>query len=87
VTGPVEQELALVVSAHLSAGTEIRSRVHPAENRAVVTLGGHRITDVALFADRPDLERLRDALTAVLTDLDDQRATLARPAHAAEPAA
>ena len=42
---------------------------------------------MALFADRPDLERLRDALTAVLTDLDDQRAALARPAHAAEPAA
>jgi hypothetical protein len=74
--------VSVSVMAHVDADTVIRSRVHAAEDRVTVRLEGERGlgSDVTLFARRPELVRFRDALTAVLADLDDQCAALAESA-------
>jgi hypothetical protein len=83
VSSHPERRFTVIVSAHIAASTGIDSTVYPAQNRVTVSLEGSGLTDVTLFADRPELVRLRDALSAVLTDLDEQRAALAEPASPA----
>jgi len=77
-----ERRFTVIVSAHIGASTGIESRVYPGENRVTVSLEGSGLTDVTLFADRAELVRLRDALSAVLTDLDEQRGALAEGSRA-----
>ncbi|WP_219414862.1 hypothetical protein [Pseudonocardia nigra] len=70
-------ELSVFVSAHVEARTEIRARIHPRENRVVIRLLGAGLCEVGLFTDRPELVRLRDALTDALAELDEQQAAFA----------
>jgi hypothetical protein len=68
--------MTVIVSAHISPATGIDSTVYPAENRVTVSLEGSGLTDVTLFAYRPELVRLRDVLAALVAELDDKRAAL-----------
>ena len=68
--------LGVAVLVHLYSSTEIDWRVKAAEDRATVSLAGAGLADVTVFADRPELVRLRDTLDAVLVELDKQRAAL-----------
>lgn len=72
------RRLSLTVDAHVCAETEIKPRIHPTENRVVMSLSGHGngICDLHLYTDRAELVRLRDALTTALADLDTARVAL-----------
>jgi hypothetical protein len=85
VSSHPERRFTVIVSAHIAASTGIELTVYPGEDRVTVSLEGSGLTDVTLFADRLELVRLRDALSAALTDLDAQRGALAEPT--ASPAA
>lgn len=62
--------LAVGVSVHLRPGTRLDSTAYPDENRAVLHLRGANFTDVHLFADRPELARLADAVNAARDALE-----------------
>ena len=71
------RRLSLSVDAHVCSETEIEARIHPSDNRVVMSLNGNGICDVHLYAKRAELARLRDALTTALADLDTARTALA----------
>ncbi|GAA1187495.1 hypothetical protein [Pseudonocardia alaniniphila] len=71
-----ERRMTVIVSAHVNPTTAIDYTVYPAENRATVSLEGSGLTNVTLFAERPELVRLRDALAALVAELDEKRAAL-----------
>jgi threonine dehydrogenase-like Zn-dependent dehydrogenase len=89
VTAPGVLPMVVTVMAHLRPDTVIRSRVHAAEERVTVRLENEGIggSDVTLFADRAELVRLHEALGALVAELDEQRAALARAVRAGESAA
>jgi hypothetical protein len=68
--------MTVIVSAHINPTTAIESTVYPAESRATLSLEGSGLTDVTLFAYRPELVRLRDVLAALVAELDEKRAAL-----------
>jgi hypothetical protein len=76
--------LSVSASVHVRKGTVIESAVYAAQNRATVSLedGVTHRADVTLFAHRPELVRLRDALIAVVDELDTARAALAESLRA-----
>jgi hypothetical protein len=81
--------MAVMAMAHLGPATAIKGRVHAAEDRVTVRLEDEngRGSDVTLFADRAELVRLRDALVALVVELDEERAVLAQALRVDEPAA
>lgn len=66
--------MTVVISAHLHDETDIRLTIYPDGNRFVMALRGGMGMQIDVFASRTNLERLRDALTTALVDLDAQRA-------------
>ena len=91
MTGPgaVTLPMAVTVMAHLGPAIAVRGRVHAAEDRVTVRLEDEngRGSDVTLFADRAELVRLRDALAALVIELDEEQAVLAQALRAGESAA
>ena len=80
MSSPRRRVLSVAVDAHLYPDTAIDVRVYAMEDRATVrlTAGLGSGVDVTLFADRSELVRLRDTLTAMVTELDTERAALAQ---------
>ena len=70
------------VMVHLRAETTIATRVDTASNCGSLSMDGPVAGYVTLFADRPELVRLRDTLTAMVTELDTERAALAQSLRA-----
>lgn len=89
MSGGYVPSLSMSANVHLHEGMVIESVVYAAQNRVTVALadGAHHRADVTLFAHRPELVRLRDALIAVLDELDAARAALAESLRADESAA
>jgi hypothetical protein len=77
------------VNVHVHEATVIESTVRAAENRATVVLDDreHYLAKAVLFGDRAQLVRLRDALIAVVDELDAARAALAESLRTDESAA
>lgn len=71
---------------HIYETSTLTTRLHPAEGRAVVLIGGTG-GEVTLFADSADLVRLRDMFAEVVAELDAARARLAAELTAADTAA
>ena len=83
------QPYPLTVSAfaHLCPETRIEWRLTAVEDRASLTVEGPGPGYVTLFADRAELVRLRDAVTALVAELESERAALAQSLSAAGSAA
>ena len=62
--------LPVTVGAHIQASTVISHQCYPGEGRATVAFEGTNSAIVTLFLPRAELARLRDALTAVIAELD-----------------
>ena len=75
------------VMVHLRAETTITTRVDAPDNCGSLSMDGPMTGYVTLFADRAELVRLRDTLTAMVTELDTERAALAHRLRADESAA
>jgi hypothetical protein len=63
--------MGLSVSVHVDARTAVEQSLLSVDGRSLPVLGlsgerGH----VSVFADRPELLRLREAISSVLADLD-----------------
>ncbi len=66
------------VHVHVHAETAVSVRLHPQEDRAVLSLGdAPGCPTLVLFADQAELVVLRDALTAAVADLAAARRELA----------
>jgi hypothetical protein len=89
VSGGYVPSLSMSASVHVRPGTVIESAVYAAQDRATVSLEDGRTyrAEVTLFAHRTELVRLRDALIAVVDELDAERAALAESLRADESAA
>jgi hypothetical protein len=72
------ERIVLTVCAHIFSDTRIATRVHPKENRVVLTLDGspRGWAELDVFLGRAELVRLRDTLTATLAELDEKRVVL-----------
>lgn len=60
---------AVGVTVHLRPGVTLGSTIHAEERRVVLHVQGTNSTDVALFANQADLDRLVDAVTAARDQL------------------
>jgi hypothetical protein len=76
--------MSVTVGVHMYPATPIRARVHPEENRVVLRLegSGQGWAELLVFADRAELVRLADVLSATLAELDEKRAELERKSAA-----
>ena len=79
--------MVVSMSAHLRPETEIVTHTDAVKDRGWLSVDGPGGAYVSLFAGRAELVRLRDALTAVLAELDAERAALAHSLRADESAA
>ena len=70
------QFMAMEAGAHVNAFTQISHRLYVAEDRVTVTLEGTNFARLTLYLPHAELLRLRDTLTAVALELDDERAAL-----------
>ena len=62
--------MPVTVGAHIQASTVISHQCYPGEGRATVAFEGTNSAIVTLFLPRAEVARLRDALTAVIAELD-----------------
>jgi hypothetical protein len=75
VSGGEAPSVSLTINVHVHPDTAITSRLLMIKDRGtpIVTLTGGGCggqADVTVFAERPDLLRLREAVDRVLADLD-----------------
>ena len=71
--------LAMEAGAHVNEHTVIERRIYADEDRVTVAFVGVNSARLTLYLPHPELLRLRDALTAVITEFDTARAELADP--------
>jgi hypothetical protein len=69
--------MSMDAGAHINRDTTIEHRIYAGEDRVTVAFVGTNSARITLFLPHPELLRLRDALTRVITEFDSARATLA----------
>jgi hypothetical protein len=79
--------MSMTASAHMRPETEILTRSDATTNRGWLGVDGPGGSYMTVFAERADLVRLRDALTALVAEIDTERAAHAESRRADESAA